>query len=255
MDATITIPSIHILNGQWPYFHSPLLQLKALSTIIVVFPMTNILAEHRMLDFKALALVRGTLSKSFTYKLTPFPAYILDPSDIERRGHKEHLTMKERLADWAARHELNFIVGSSSRMSPHTTHRHPSPQVSTPPLPSLPPLPSFGHPPSTAHPSPATTCSLHTAHIAKIHPARWRRDNSNPSGCNPLNHHLPYPYNHLKRTAMVTCHRRATSSGSLSSAFLFTYRLLGLFSVYHRMLEDHSFSHVVSWAPVEISLS
>jgi len=77
MDATIMIPSIHILsNGQWPYFHSPSLQLKALSTIIVVFPMMNILPEHRMLDFKALALVRGTLSKSFTYKLTLFLAYI-----------------------------------------------------------------------------------------------------------------------------------------------------------------------------------
>ena len=58
-----------------------------------------------------------------------------------------------------------------------------------------------------------------------------------------------------QKTAMITCHRRATSSGSLSSAFLFTYRLLGLFSVYRRMLEDHPFSHVVSWAPVEITLS
>ena len=84
MDATITIPSIHILNGRWLYFRSPSLQLKALSTIIVVFPMTNILAEHHMLYFKALALVRGTLSKLFTYKLTPFPAYILDQG---RRGY------------------------------------------------------------------------------------------------------------------------------------------------------------------------
>jgi len=165
--------------------------------------------------------------------------------------------MKKMFVDWAARHKLSFIcAGSSSRMPPYTTHRHPSPQVSTPPLPSLPPLPSPGHPPSTAHPSPATTCSPHTAHIAKMHPAPWRRDNSNPSSCNSLNHHpLPYPYNHLKRTAMITCHRRATSSGSLSSAFLFTYRLLGLFSVYRRMLEDHPFSHVVSWVPVEIALS
>jgi len=123
---------MHILNGRWPYFHLPSLQLKALSTIIAVFPITNILAEHHMLYFKALALVRGTLSKSFTYKLTPFPAYILDPSDIERRGHEEHLTMKERFVDWAARYKLNFIVGSSSRMSPHTTHRHPSPRLHCP---------------------------------------------------------------------------------------------------------------------------
>ena len=62
--------------------------------------------------------------------------------DIERRGHEEQLrwgtlTMKKMFADWAARHKLSFIcAGSSSRMSPYTTHRHPSPQVSTPPLPS-----------------------------------------------------------------------------------------------------------------------
>ena len=75
-------------------------------------------------------------------------------------------------------------------------------------MPSLPLLPSLGHPPSTTHPSPMTTCSPHTANIAKMHPAPWRRDNSNPSSCNPLNHHpLPYPNNHLKRTAMMTCHR------------------------------------------------
>jgi len=98
--------------------------------------MMNILAEHRMLDFKALALVRGTLSKSFTYKLTPFPAYgsLRDGADIERCRHEEQLwwgtlTM---FADWAARHELNFIVGSSSHMSPHTTHLHPSPCLHCP---------------------------------------------------------------------------------------------------------------------------
>ena len=85
MDATITVPSIHILNDRWRlYFHSLPLQLNALGAIIVVFPMMNILAEHHMLDFKALALVRVTLSKSFTYKLSPFPAYILDPSGTVR---------------------------------------------------------------------------------------------------------------------------------------------------------------------------
>ena len=40
-----------------PYFRSLPLQLKALGAITVVFPMMNILAQHRMLNFKALALV------------------------------------------------------------------------------------------------------------------------------------------------------------------------------------------------------
>jgi len=134
------------------------------------------------------------------------------------------------------------------KLVPHVSLHHPPASVSTPPLPSLPPLPSPGHPPSTAHPSPATTRSPYTAyttnntHITKMHPAPWRRDNSNPSSCNPLNHHpLPYPYNHLKRAALITCHRRAISSRSLSSAFLFTHQFLGLFSVCHRMLEYHPF--------------
>jgi len=61
--------------------------------------------------------------------------------------------MKERFADWAAQHELNFIVGSSSCMSPHTTHWHLSPQVSMPPLPPLPLLPSLGHPLALHHTS------------------------------------------------------------------------------------------------------
>jgi len=80
------------------------LQLKALGAITVVFPMMNILAEHCMLDFKALVLVRATLSKSFTYKLTPFPAYILDPcADIDRHRHEQlrwgTLTMKKMFAE------------------------------------------------------------------------------------------------------------------------------------------------------------
>jgi len=82
MDATITIPSIHILNGRWPYFRSLPLQLKALGAIIVVFPTMSIFTEYCMLDFEHSQLRWGTR------------------------------TMKEKFVDWAARHKLNFVVGS-----------------------------------------------------------------------------------------------------------------------------------------------
>jgi len=52
MGATITIPSIYILNRRWPYFRSLPVQLKVLGAIVVVFPMMSIRAEHRMVDFE-----------------------------------------------------------------------------------------------------------------------------------------------------------------------------------------------------------
>ncbi|KAL4081458.1 hypothetical protein V8B97DRAFT_30053 [Scleroderma yunnanense] len=99
MGAAITIPSIYILNRRWPYFRSLPLQLKTLGAVIVVLPMMSIRAEHRMLDFER-SHWDGT-----------------DKFAVERREHEERLqwgtlTVKEKFADWVARHQLSFIAGS-----------------------------------------------------------------------------------------------------------------------------------------------
>jgi len=184
-----------------------------------------------MLDFKALA---GTwYSVEIAHILIPFPAYIIYILDASGTVWILNVAGTRSSSDGGGlsrcHHEREVCgLGSSTqaelrcrKLVPHVSLHHPPASVSTAPLPSLPPLPSPRHPPSTAHPSPATTRSPHTVHttnnthITKMHPAPWRRDNSNPSSCNPLSDHpLPYPHNHLKSTAMITCQRRAISSRS-----------------------------------------
>ncbi|KIM52126.1 hypothetical protein SCLCIDRAFT_1224061, partial [Scleroderma citrinum Foug A] len=47
---------------------------------------------------------------------------------------------------------------------------------------------------------------------------------------------------------MITHHNERLRQKA-TGPFLFTYPLLGLFSVYHRILENHVFLRVVSWHP------
>lgn len=99
MGTAVTIPSFYILHRQWPYFRSLPLQVKALAAIIVILPTTAIRAEHRMIDYE-----RSHWDGADKYA-------------VERRAHEERLrwgslSVKDKFADWMARHQLSFVVGS-----------------------------------------------------------------------------------------------------------------------------------------------
>lgn len=99
MGTAVTIPSFYILHRQWPYFRSLPLQVKALAAIIVILPTTAIRAEHRMIDYE-----RSHWDGADKYA-------------VERRAHEERLrwgslSVKDKFADWTARHQLSFVVGS-----------------------------------------------------------------------------------------------------------------------------------------------
>ncbi|KAI6152349.1 mitochondrion protein, partial [Pisolithus tinctorius] len=99
MGAAVTLPSFYILNRQWPYFRSLPLQLKTLAAIIIILPTTAIRAEHRMIDYE-----RSHWDSKDKYA-------------VERRAHEERLrwdslSVKDKFADWTARHQLSYVVGS-----------------------------------------------------------------------------------------------------------------------------------------------
>ncbi|KAI6166217.1 hypothetical protein EDD17DRAFT_43717 [Pisolithus thermaeus] len=99
MGTAATLPSLYILHRQWPYFRSLPLQVKALAAIIIILPTTAIRAEHRMIDYE-----RSHWDGADKYA-------------VERRAHEERLrwgslSVKDKFADWTARHQLSFVVGS-----------------------------------------------------------------------------------------------------------------------------------------------
>lgn len=99
MGTAVTIPSLYILHRQWPYFRSLPLQVKALAAIIVILPTTAIRAEQHMIDYE-----RSHWDGADKYA-------------VERRAHEERLrwaslSAKDKFADWTARHQLSFVVGS-----------------------------------------------------------------------------------------------------------------------------------------------
>ncbi|KAI6100211.1 hypothetical protein F5141DRAFT_1218783 [Pisolithus sp. B1] len=99
MGTAVTLPGLYILHRQWPYFRSLPLQVKALAAIIIILPTTAIRAEHRMIDYE-----RSHWDGADKYA-------------VERRAHEERLrwgslSVKDKFADWTARHQLSFVVGS-----------------------------------------------------------------------------------------------------------------------------------------------
>lgn len=99
MGSAVTLPSFYILHRRWPYFRSLPLQLKALAAVIIIFPTAAIRAEHRMIDFER-SHWDGT-----------------DKYAVERRAHEERLrwaslSAKDKFAEWTARHQLSYVIGS-----------------------------------------------------------------------------------------------------------------------------------------------
>lgn len=120
MGTAVTLPSLYILHRQWPYFRSLPLQVKALAAIIIILPTTAIRAEHRMIDYERSHWYVHTDSRTPVDCPGVTCTVGRDGADkyaVERRAHEERLrwgslSVKDKFADWTARHQLSFVVGS-----------------------------------------------------------------------------------------------------------------------------------------------
>lgn len=120
MGTAVTLPGLYILHRQWPYFRSLPLQVKALAAIIIILPTTAIRAEHRMIDYERSHWYVHTDSRTPVDCPGVTCTVGRDGADkyaVERRAHEERLrwgslSVKDKFADWTARHQLSFVVGS-----------------------------------------------------------------------------------------------------------------------------------------------
>ncbi|KAG9317322.1 hypothetical protein JVU11DRAFT_1520 [Chiua virens] len=97
--AGIAIPTLYLLNTRSGYYRSLPFPIKLLSGAVVVAPLAAIQSDKRSLEFE-----RQHWSA-------------LGKSQFERREHEERerwaaLNRKDRVAEWAAKHQLSVIMGS-----------------------------------------------------------------------------------------------------------------------------------------------
>ncbi|KIJ69844.1 hypothetical protein HYDPIDRAFT_120963 [Hydnomerulius pinastri MD-312] len=95
----ITLPTFYLLNKRWSYYRALPLPLKVLGGVIVVAPLVSIRAEKKGLEFER---------RHWTG---------VGKTELDRRQHEERerwdaLSAKDKVADWASRHQLSVIMGS-----------------------------------------------------------------------------------------------------------------------------------------------
>ncbi|KAF8559142.1 hypothetical protein OG21DRAFT_881600 [Imleria badia] len=95
----IALPTFYLLNRRSSYYRSVPFPIKLLGGVIIVAPLVTIQAEKRSLGFG---------HRHWTE---------LGKSHLERREHEERerwaaLSRKDKVAEWAANHQLSVIMGS-----------------------------------------------------------------------------------------------------------------------------------------------
>jgi len=95
----IAFPAFYLLNRRSSYYRSVPFPIKLLGGIIIVAPLVTLQAEKRSLEFDHLHWTE------------------LGKSHLERRQHEERerwatLSRKDKVAEWAANHQLSVIMGS-----------------------------------------------------------------------------------------------------------------------------------------------
>ncbi|KAI6121131.1 hypothetical protein F5141DRAFT_1193990 [Pisolithus sp. B1] len=93
-------PLPFILNRRWSYYRSLPLSLKALGVVIIVAPCVSIQAERRGLEFDREVNWTGAGRME------------LDRVASEEEARWSSLSVKDKVADWAARHKYGIICGS-----------------------------------------------------------------------------------------------------------------------------------------------
>ncbi|KAN0097597.1 hypothetical protein V8E55_002043 [Tylopilus felleus] len=95
----LAFPTFYLLNRRSSYYRSLPFPIKLIGGAIIVAPLVTIQAEKRSLEFE---------NQHWTE---------LGKSHLERREHEEHerwaaLSRKDKVAEWAAKHQLSVIMGS-----------------------------------------------------------------------------------------------------------------------------------------------
>ncbi|KAF9223162.1 hypothetical protein BS17DRAFT_782455 [Gyrodon lividus] len=94
------IPTSLYLNRKWAYYRSLPLPLKVAGMVIMVAPAVSIQAERRSLQFDR------TITWSGTGKLE------LERVAAEEDARWNSLSTREKVQDWASRHQYSIILGS-----------------------------------------------------------------------------------------------------------------------------------------------
>lgn len=99
LSAAVAIPGSLLLNRRWASFRALPLPLKVMGTVIVIAPCLSIQAERRGLEYdRAHWTGAGKME--------------LDREAAEEEARWNALTTKEKIGDWATRHQYSIILGS-----------------------------------------------------------------------------------------------------------------------------------------------
>ncbi|KAG6334759.1 hypothetical protein ID866_4336 [Astraeus odoratus] len=98
--AALALPAFYALNRKWAYYRSLPLTLKCMGAVMVIAPCISIQAERRGLEFDREVNWTGAGRME------------LDRAAAEEEARWRALPMKDKVADWAARHQYGIIFGS-----------------------------------------------------------------------------------------------------------------------------------------------
>ncbi|KAF9782738.1 mitochondrion protein [Thelephora terrestris] len=95
----ISLPGSWLLHKRVPFYRGLPIQLKALGIILVVGPCYAIQAERRGVEYD-MSTWQGTGKE------------LLDEQEHEERKRWESLSTKDKIGDWALKHQYSLILGS-----------------------------------------------------------------------------------------------------------------------------------------------
>ncbi|KAG1883863.1 hypothetical protein F4604DRAFT_267077 [Suillus subluteus] len=99
LSAAVAIPGSLLLNRRWASYRALPLPLKVMGTVIMIAPCISIQAERRGLQFdRAHWTGAGKME--------------LEREAAEEEARWGALTTKEKIGDWATRHQYSIILGS-----------------------------------------------------------------------------------------------------------------------------------------------
>ncbi|EGO02377.1 hypothetical protein SERLA73DRAFT_178283 [Serpula lacrymans var. lacrymans S7.3] len=99
MGSAIALPGFYYLNRRWAYYRALPPSLKALGVVIIVAPLVSIRAEHRGLEYDR-------------EHWTGAGKMELDRKAEAERQRWGEMNVKDKVAEWASKHQLSVIAGS-----------------------------------------------------------------------------------------------------------------------------------------------
>ncbi|KAJ7591466.1 hypothetical protein C8J56DRAFT_935644 [Mycena floridula] len=97
--ALISAPVSYICQRRWPSYRQLPFSLKTLGAVLIVIPAIAIQAERRGVEYD-----RSQWQDDIGLR-------VLDQRQIKLEGKWEQMTTKDKMADWAVRHQYSLILG------------------------------------------------------------------------------------------------------------------------------------------------